>query len=202
MRRKGTHGIFQPCLCYSHHAFWKAQYKNVMQNQAIPGSFGRSIHYMAENFNFSAPLLTELTKSEKICHKARAVLWWGHQTNFFTGIHHDCQEQKVGSMERWVELGKVVPSPGSYQHAKMWSHQRVKPQSPKCAGAPLQQVVKLLCTQTGVMVTAFELLPLRNILWETVFMGAGYHYTRSWKSTDLESLNKYLNPQSPPFSSN
>lgn len=74
----------------------------------------------------------------------------------------------------------------------MWLHQRVKPQPPKHAGAPLQQVVKLLCAEIGVMVTAFELFPLRNILWETVFMGAGYHYTRSRKSTVLssESLSK------------
>lgn len=85
--------------------------QNVMQNQAIPGSLARGIHYTAENFHFSASLLTELTKSEKICHKTRAVLWWGHQTvlfpsptNFFTGIYHNSQEQKVGSTGRCVEL--------------------------------------------------------------------------------------------------
>lgn len=84
-----------------------------MQTQAIPGNLARSIHYMAENFHFSASLLTKLTKSEKLCHKARAVLWWGHQavllpfpTNFFIGIHHNCQEQKAGSMGRRVELGE------------------------------------------------------------------------------------------------
>lgn len=92
----------------------------------------------------------------------------------------------------------------SYQHVKRWSHQRVKSQPPKHVGAPLQQVVKLLCTETGVMLTAFELFPLRNILWETVFMGAGYHHTTSWKSIVLssESLSKYLDAQKPPFSSN
>lgn len=132
-------------------------------------------------------------------------MWWMHQTvlvpfptNFFTGIHYNSQEQKVGSMGRWV-----VPSNGSYQHVKMWSRQRMNPRPPKHVGAPLQQVVKLLCAETGVLVTAFDFFPLRNILWETVFMGAGYHYTRSWKSTVLssESLSKYLNPQSPSFSS-
>lgn len=56
-----------------------------MQNQVIPGSLGRSIHYKAENFHFSVSLLTELTKPERICHKTTAVLWWeehymGHQT--------------------------------------------------------------------------------------------------------------------------
>lgn len=87
--------------------------QNVMQNQAIPGSFARSIHDMAGKFHFSGSLLAELTKPEKICHKARAVLWWGHQTvllpfpiNFLTGIHHHSQEQKVGSMGRWVGLGE------------------------------------------------------------------------------------------------
>lgn len=39
--------------------------QNVMQNQAIPGSLARSIHYTAENFPFSVSLLTELTKSGK-----------------------------------------------------------------------------------------------------------------------------------------
>lgn len=94
-------------------------------------------------------------------------------------------------MGRWV-----VPSPGYYQHVKM-----VKSQPPKHAAALLQQVVKLLCAETGVMVTAFELFSLRNILWEIVFMGAGYHYTRSWKSTVLssESLKKIAKSPKPPF---
>lgn len=102
---------FNPAFVAHTTPFGRHSIQNVMQNQAIPGSLARGIHYMAENFHFSASLLTELTKSEKICHKTRAVLWWGHQTvlfpsptNFFTGIYHNSQEQKVGSMGRCVEL--------------------------------------------------------------------------------------------------
>lgn len=118
--------------------------QNVMQNQAIPGSFARSIHYMAEKFPFSGSLLTELTKPEKICHMARAVLWWGHQTvllpfptNFFTGIHHNFQEHKVGSMGRWVELGEgCTLGPTNLSkcgHAKGWSYNLQNMLMPLCS---------------------------------------------------------------------
>lgn len=124
--------------------------------------------------------------------------------NFFTGVHRSSQDKKVGCMGRWVvglregcTYSWVLPT--YHRHAA-----QVKLQPPEFVGAPLKQVMLLLCTETGVIFMAFELFPLRSIFWEFAHLGAGYHHTRYWKSIVLssESLKKIPKTPQMPFLNN
>lgn len=202
MRRKGNYSTFQSCLCYTTPSRRDGT-QNIMQNQVIPGSTGRSIHSIAENFHFSVSLLTELTKSARICHKTTAILWWDikqfccplPQTSSL-GYTIAPKTRKLDAWgEGWWGQRKVVPSPGSCQQACSLGGGNLQNLS------PLQQVAMLPCTETWVIFMAFELFPSRNVFRESAELGAGCHHTRCWKTIVLSSESFKKTPKTkPPFS--
>lgn len=173
-----------------------------MQNQAIPGSLARSIHYMAENLHFSASLLTELTKSEKICRKTRAILLLVLTNSPAPPSHqllHWLKNRipKNRKLEAWGDgwnWGKVVPSPtcqkvvtpkGEFTTSKIcwW---------PSATGGEAA-----LCWNRGYGHSFWTLIFKKHFMGNCVYM--------SWLSSHQlsEKYRKQIpKPPNPPFSSN